>query len=386
MRRILLSLTLVVAACGTTATDTEPTMTTTSAAPATTSTTVAPTTTTSEAATTTTVPPRFSTGGLFEAVSRQPVISNGERPDWDWQYTDPGAAIFHNGSIHVFQNGFIGWPAAVGVGYWRSDDLGETWREVSDDPVFDGSDLEYVGIAALASSVIVEDDGTWVLYFYTWDTAKWPDGPGKIGRATAPSPEGPWVADPEPVLVPGPEGAWDELAVRSASVIRDDDGYRMWFAGTTVTESQIGLATSDDGITWVKYDDPATTDPPFAESDPVLRPSGAGEGNVWDKRNVYIPNVVETPDGLVMLYTSSPSVDDPQNHSRKIGIAVSADGLMWDKALGAVINPGIFDGLQFFYSELVYVDGTYVILVEVAPGNNETEVYAASYSGPLPPK
>lgn len=385
MRRILLTLTIVAAACGTGVNDAGEPSTTTSSAPGTTTTTAPTTTTTQPTTTTTTLPPRFTTGGLFEAVSRQPVITNGDQPDWDWQYTDPGAATFHDGSIHVFQNGFVGWPAPVGVGYWRSDDLGETWTEVSDEPVFDGSDLDYVGIAALASSVIVEDDGTWVLYFYTWDTAKWPDGPGTIGRATAASPEGPWIADPEPVLLPGSEGEWDELAVRSASVLRGDDGYRMWFAGTTVTESQIGLAFSDDGVTWEKYDDPATTEPPFAESDPVLRPSGAGDGNVWDKRNVYIPNVVETPDGLVMLYTSSPSVDDPQNHTRKIGIAVSQDGFVWDKALGAVINPGIFNGLAFFYSELVYVDGTYLILAEVAPGNNETEVYAASYTGPLPP-
>lgn len=383
MRRTLLALVLVIASCGTAATDPGVAPTTSTPPPTTTTTAATPTTTTE--ATTTTHPPRFTTGGLFEAVSRQPVITNGEQPDWDWQYTDPGGAVFHDGSIHVFQNGFVGWPAPVGVGYWRSDDLGETWMEVSDDPVFDGSDLDYVGIAALASSVIVEDDGTWVLYFYTWDRAKWPDGPGKIGRATAPSPEGPWTADPEPVLLPGSDGEWDELAVRSASVIKDDDGYRMWFAGTTVTESQIGLAFSSDGITWEKYDDPSTTDAPFAESDPVLRPSGAGDGNVWDKRNVYIPNVVQTPDGLVMLYTSSPSVDDPQNHSRKIGFAVSEDGFEWDKALGAAINPGVFNGLQFFYSELVYVDGAYLILVEVAPGNNETEVYAASYTGPLPP-
>lgn len=32
-----------------------------------------------------------------------------------------------------------------------------------------GDDLDYVGVTALASSALVQDDGTWVLYFYTWD-------------------------------------------------------------------------------------------------------------------------------------------------------------------------------------------------------------------------
>ena len=79
------------------------------------------------------------------------MITNGPDLEWDWQYTDPGGAAYHEGSIHVFQNGFVGWPAPVGVGYWRSDDLGQTWIEVSEDPVFDGTDLDYVGRAALAA-------------------------------------------------------------------------------------------------------------------------------------------------------------------------------------------------------------------------------------------
>ena len=159
----------------------------------TTTTTTVPTTTTQATTTTTTFPPRFSAGHLFTFVSSSPVITNGPNREWDWQYTDPGGAVFHNGSIHVFQNGFVGWPAPVGVGYWRSDDLGATWIEVSEEPVFDGTDLDYVGRAALASSALVEDDGTWVLYFYTWDSAGWPAGQSKIGRATAPAATGPWT-------------------------------------------------------------------------------------------------------------------------------------------------------------------------------------------------
>jgi hypothetical protein len=74
---------------------------------------VAPTITTTAAAptTTTTFAPRFDSTGLFTFVSSAPVITNGPDLEWDWQYTDPGAAVYHDGSIHVFQNGFVGWPA-----------------------------------------------------------------------------------------------------------------------------------------------------------------------------------------------------------------------------------------------------------------------------------
>lgn len=217
MRRLMAMLaigTLVLAACsdGVPAAVSTTTTTTTDQAA---TTTVAPTTTTEAPTTTTTFPPRFESSDLFSFATTEPVITNGPNREWDWQFTDPGGATHHDGSIHVLQNGFVGWPAPVGVGYWRSDDVGKTWIEVSGDPVFDGTSLDYVGRAALASSVLVEDDGTWTMYFYTWDSSAWPAGESKIGRATAPAPIGPWTADAQPVLVAGSEGSWDEFAVRS---------------------------------------------------------------------------------------------------------------------------------------------------------------------------
>jgi hypothetical protein len=373
---------LVLAACaeassGTVSTTTTTVAITTTAAPTTTTTTEAPTTTT-------TFPPRFEGSNMFTFVSAEPVITNGPNREWDWQFTDPGAAVYHDGSVHVFQNGFVGWPAPVGVGYWRSDDLGTTWIEVSEEPVFDGTNLDYVGRAALASSALVEDDGTWVLYFYTWDSAGWPAGQSKIGRATAPSPTGPWTADSQPVLFPGPEGSWDEFAVLAPSVIKTGAGYEMFYAGRTRDTAMIGRAVSPDGISWTKFDDPATTDALFAQSDPVLRPGDPREGDVWDQRNVMQPRVVLTDDGYLMLYTATNTVTDPVLITQKYGIAVSDDGLTWRRSSGEVIKPSTIDAAAFWYTELLFADGTYFLFVE-AGKSGETQVYLATRSGPITP-
>lgn len=375
---------LLLAACGGANSAPVSSTTTTPTAPPT-STTVAPTTTTTTTeppTTTTTFAPRFSVADLFAFGSRDPVITNGPNLEWDWQYTDPGGAVYHDGSIHVFQNGFVGWPAPVGVGYWRSDDLGQTWTEVSEDPVFDGTDLDYVGRAALASSVLVEDDGTWVLYFYTWDSAGWPAGQSKIGRATAPTPTGPWTADPQPVLFPGPEGSWDDFAVLSPSVIKTEGGYEMYFAGRTRDTAMIGRATSADGISWTKHDDPATSDDLFADSDPVLTPGDPREGNVWDQRNVMQPRVVLSDDGYVMLYTVANTVTDPVLITQKYGLAVSDDGLNWRRSNSEVINPSTIDTAAFWYTELLLAEDTYFLFVEATRGA-ETEVYLATHQGPI---
>ena len=107
---------------------------------------------------------------LFTLYSDQPVMPHGDKTtDWDYTYTDPGAVIYHDGKFHMFRNGFNGWPASVQIGYATSED-GLKWTEVSPDPVMMTKDVPYAKVAALASDVVVQDDGTWVMYFYTWNT------------------------------------------------------------------------------------------------------------------------------------------------------------------------------------------------------------------------
>lgn len=78
---------------------------------------------------------------LFTLADEEPLISPaGSRSEWDGQYTDPGAVVYHDGQFHMFRNGFNGWPASVQVGYLTSAD-GVAWTEVSEDPVFTTQDL-----------------------------------------------------------------------------------------------------------------------------------------------------------------------------------------------------------------------------------------------------
>jgi predicted GH43/DUF377 family glycosyl hydrolase len=186
------------------------------------------------------------------------------------------------------------------------------------------------------------------------------------------------------VLFPGPEGSWDEFAVLAPSVINTDTGYEMFYAGRTRDTAMIGRAVSPDGISWTKFDDPTTTDALFAQSDPVLRPGDPREGNVWDQRNVMQPRVVLTDDGYVMLYTATNTVTDPVLITQKYGIAVSDDGLTWRRSSGEVIKPSTIDAAAFWYTELLFADGTYFLFVEAGKGG-ETQVYLATHSGPITP-
>lgn len=326
--------------------------------------------------TTTSVPAPES---FFTLYGNGPIVPNGEDGAWDDRFTDPGAVIYHNGMFHMFRNGFRGFPAESQVGYVTSPD-GFTWTQQDTDPIFYTKDVPYVKIGMFVSSAIVEDDGTWVLYFYTWDSTNFPSD-SVIGRATASSPAGPWMADDQPVLQPGVSGAWDDKQVTTPHVIKTATGYRMYYTGIGAARNQwIGMATSDDGISWVKYNDPVTTDEPFAESDPVLQ---TGEAGAWDAGSVQQPRVSQTATGWTMFYRATFGRSE---NGMKYGVAFSNDGVHWERSSQSpLFQPNeVPKSNQFWFTNILFQDGSYYFFVEVDI-RQTTEIYLLTHTGSIQP-
>lgn len=303
----------------------------------------------------------FSGTGESSAVVRR-ATSGG----WDATYVNPGAMVIHGGQFHMFRNAFKTWPGEINIGYMTSED-GRNWQSVSDDPLFTSDDIPYVEDGAAVSSVVVGDDGTWMLYFHTLDR------PGVIGRLTAPAPEGPWTPDPQPVLTPGGDEAWDGTRVGWQSVVKTEEGYVMYYAGNKAFTTQIGRATSPDGATWTKYDDPDTTEPLYAQSDPVLLPE-----QEWQRGDVGRPEARLTPEGWVMLYVG--------NDLNTRGLAFSEDGIHWTHhEENPIINDSHFPiSGSTWDTALLHRDDTYLYYMEI--GNlSGTDIYLATHEGELFP-
>lgn len=303
----------------------------------------------------------------FALYSSTPVVRHGEFNAWDGRFTDPGAVVYHEGVFHMFRNGFRAWPASVEIGYLTSSD-GVAWTEVSEDPILYSADVPLTDLAALASSALVEADGTWVLYFYTWNSSTAPAA--EIGRATAPSPLGPWMVDPEPMLTHGGPGSWDSAHVDAPSVVRTADGYLMYYAGSTDVprSAQIGLATSPDGVHWTKYDDPTTTEAPFAESDPVL---------VADRSDVrfHQPRVERVGAGYVMIYRMMPMSGSEMG----LGIATSQDGIHWENQTeDSVWGRGSIPGGSGFWYTATATDAERLYLYIEGGRSGGTDIYLAT--------
>lgn len=154
-----------------------------------------------------------------------------------------------------------------------------------------------------------------------------------------------------PVLLPGVSGDWDDLGVAGPVVLYDPTSatpYKMWYKGWRADQSgYLGYATSTDGITWTKYNNPGTNSPEFVNSDPVLQwgPQGAFDGN-----DLGLVSIVKEGDLYRMWYAGYPGdyEEFPAEYKRdRIAFAYSIDGINWRKYNGNPVFMESNDDLKF---------------------------------------
>jgi uncharacterized repeat protein (TIGR01451 family) len=124
-----------------------------------------------------------------------------------------------------------------------------------------------------------------------------------------------------PVFSVGTWGTWDDDDVYGPVVLLQDGIYMMWYTGDDGSSpSQIGLATSPDGINWTRHG-----------SNPVLSPSAG-----WETNGVRVGSVISHGGQYHMWYHGYDS-----NWVSRIGYASSPDGISWAKSgSNPVLNVG----------------------------------------------
>ncbi|MBB3038480.1 family 43 glycosylhydrolase [Hoyosella altamirensis] len=148
-----------------------------------------------------------------------------------------------------------------------------------------------------------------------------------VGHAVSPDLRQ-WTLKPD-ALVAADSPAWDDMATWTGSVMQAPGGkWHMYYTGVSRAESglvqRIGLATSDDLITWTRYGDV-----PLLEADP--RWYEKYDGTTWFDEAWRDPWVFADPDGdgWHMLITARANEGEPEERG-VIGHARSADLLNWE--------------------------------------------------------
>ncbi|MCP5095362.1 MAG: hypothetical protein GY943_07415 [Chloroflexi bacterium] len=318
------------------------------------------------------------TNGLAFNFQNAPILTKDLVESWGSDALSPGAVTVHNGLFHLFFNSSFGIPGETSVGYATSID-GINWDIIGEDPILTVSDVP-TQFTFDVTDVIVEADGSWTLYFNIQDDRLAP--PRAIGRATAPAPEGPWAVETDPILTVGSEGTWDGFGIYDATVVIIDDAYRLYYAAQEAAQSNkraVGLATSPNGITWTKHDDPATIDDLWTESDPVftLNPDREFIGD-----GIFDPNVVSTPNGLWMTYLFF----NPAGTRGTVGYAFSEDGMAWTAVpdtAGLVVEEREEWQLVFNVAATYKDDTYYIYLNPRTTFENKTDLFVATFTGPI---
>jgi hypothetical protein len=319
----------------------------------------------------------------FTVFEGNPVLTRGEADDWDGGEGMVFApqVIKADGVYYLFYSGTssrLGHPASIG--FATSTD-GVTWTKFEGNPILE-PDGEGFDAMCISSAVPFYDGETWTLYYASNSTPCY--GPGRyIGRATAPSPEGPWTRDAEPLLEAGGRGEWDEDFIMPHAVIHVDDGYLLYYSGgeeyLVPLPRRVGMATSPDGLTWTKCNDPETIDSPCAESDPIYMREGESEYVPFDAWSV---TVLHNGENWEMFFSSTCPELVSGRCPAFIGYATSDDGVYWTTYINdeepRILMPGQ-EGTEdwhrlSFPTALIEDDGGYRVYFNGCPAPDDNEV------------
>lgn len=241
-----------------------------------------------------------------------PVMECGPAGSWDGSFISVNRVILDDGSYKLYYSGGATGYTQEQIGYATSPD-GKRWTKYPGNPVIvpglTGSwDSKYV-----VSPAVIKDGDTFKMWYAGFNGNVW-----RIGYATSMNGQSWTKYSGNPVMETVASNSWESKTLVPCCVIKEHGDYKMWFEGSDGTHSQIGYASSVDGVKWTRYD-----------GNPVL---ALGDASSWDSWSVGHCTVIGRPGGYRMWFEAY----DRQHAG--IGHATSRDGLSWTRYGG---NPVI---------------------------------------------
>jgi len=176
-------------------------------------------------------------------VESQPVIARGPAGAWDSSDVLNPSVVAVGGTYYNLYSGYDGRTWHTGLA--TSSD-GVHWDKFAGNPVVSPQSGTWEGNYIAANGSVLYD-GTEFLYWYE------AGGPFHIGLARSADAKS-WRREPQPVFDSGPEGAWDESGVADPFVLRCGTTFYMYYLGQNRNRVQrLGVARSPDGVHWQKF-------------------------------------------------------------------------------------------------------------------------------------
>ncbi len=236
-----------------------------------------------------------------------PLLSRGPAGSFDQVKIGPRAMLREG--PQVWKLWYEGVPAGntSRVGYATSAD-GVTWTKYAGNPIMVPSEVwEGAPAGETSPTTVLREHGVYKMWYHGFQ-----DRVRRIGYAT--STDGiTWTKYPgNPVLVPGPPGAWDQGSVAEPHVVKVGATYYMFYMHAQDPQGE-GLATSPDGIRWTKY-----------AGNPLLTRGSAG---TWDDKAMQGGGVFYDGRAFHMWFRGYNT-----SFATALGYASSLDGMSWTKS------------------------------------------------------
>jgi predicted GH43/DUF377 family glycosyl hydrolase len=179
-----------------------------------------------------------------------------------------------------------------------------------------------------------------------------------------------WIKYPgNPVMTPGPPGSFNNGGYPFITVMANNDTLDMWYTASDQQQQIIGLARSTDGC---NFD--------FCPSVPCFEPSP--DPQAFDCKGVFNAQILHISDTSWYMWFSGLDIS---NFNSQVGLAVSSDGLNWQRySEDPVLSRGAYGSWDYtvvYAGTVLFDEGIYKMWYTGMNGSDYNIGYAASSDG-----
>ena len=235
---------------------------------------------------------------------------------------------------------------------WNNQNV--VWEDYSNNPIFTINDSPSSSIYVSTSKIFYENG-----IFNMWYLCTYAAGRGNVWYTRSTDGLNWQNMSDQPVFVGRSIPAWDDYTVGPGAILKENNQYKMYYNGWSnqYGQWQVGLAVSNDGINWERYDNPVL----YADSSHEFK---VGVSSVLKVNGVYF-----------MYYTSN----DIENYDKmRINLATSSDGINWEKyANNPILSPTeSWEGIGINFPAVIYDNDRFLMIYN----NSERTEFGIAFS------
>jgi predicted GH43/DUF377 family glycosyl hydrolase len=224
------------------------------------------------------------------AVSQEPILDIGEPGTFDDNGVVPSCVVRTDDRLLLYYYGFQlqnKIPYTIFAGLAASDTIEGPFRRLSRTPLLERTDAE---LYLRSAPFVLREEERWRMWYVAGN--KWLTSNGKqlplyaLHHLVSDDP-GRWPDAGAACLTPTAPG---EIGFGRPYVLRDRQGYRMWYSIRGRDSYRVGYAVSPDGLRWTRRDDEAGI---------------AASESGWDSEMICFAAVVPAKDRWVMFYNGN---------------------------------------------------------------------------------